>query len=48
MPNDKNPAAKVERYKEPAPTIHFLTLKQIEEQLDALADQVSSRRWWRR
>ncbi|HTW63955.1 MAG TPA: site-specific integrase [Bryobacteraceae bacterium] len=40
MPNDKNPAAKVERYKEPAPTIHFLTLKQIEEQLDALADQV--------
>ena len=40
MPNDKNPAAKVERYREPAPTIHFLTLKQIEEQLDALADQM--------
>jgi len=40
MPNDKNPAAKVERYTEPAPTIRFLTLKQIEEQLDALADDV--------
>ena len=40
MPNDKNPAAKVERYKEPAPTIRFLTLKKIDEQLAALADQV--------
>jgi len=40
MPNDKNPAAKVERYKEPAPTIRFLTLKQIAEQIDGLADQV--------
>ncbi len=40
MPNDKNPATKVERYKEPAPTIRFLTLKQIDEQLEALADNV--------
>ena len=40
MSNDKNPAMKVERYKEPAPSIRFLTMKQIEEQLDALADQL--------
>jgi integrase len=40
MPNDKNPAVKVERYKEPAPTISFLTLKQIDEQLDALTNNV--------
>jgi integrase len=40
MPNDKNPAAAVERYREPAPTIRFLTLKQIEEQVDALTDQL--------
>jgi integrase len=39
MPSDKNPAAKVERYKEPAPSIRFLTLKQIDEQLEALAEQ---------
>ena len=38
MPNDKNPAAAVERYKEPAPDIRFLTLAQIEEQLDSLDD----------
>lgn len=37
MPNDKNPAAKVERYREPAPTIRFLTMKQIDEQLEGLA-----------
>ncbi|MGD0461627.1 MAG: site-specific integrase [Tepidisphaeraceae bacterium] len=40
LPNDQNPAAKVERYKEPAPTIRFLTLKQIDDQLEALADHV--------
>lgn len=38
MPGDKNPAARVERYKERAPEIRFLTLKQIDEQLDALAE----------
>jgi integrase len=40
MPEDKNPAAKVERYKESAPEIRFLTLAQVKEQLDALADDV--------
>lgn len=40
MPNDKNPAAAVERYKEHAPEISFLTLEQIDEQLDALRDDV--------
>ncbi len=38
MPGDKNPVAKVERYKERAPEIRFLTLAQIDEQLTALAD----------
>lgn len=37
MPHDRNPAAAVERYKEHAPEISFLTLEQIDEQLDALA-----------
>ncbi|MDA8412675.1 MAG: tyrosine-type recombinase/integrase [Desulfobacteraceae bacterium] len=36
MPGDKNPAAKVERYKERASEISFLTLEEIEEQLKAL------------
>lgn len=36
MPLDRNPAAKVRRYREPAPEIRFLTLEQIEEQLEAL------------
>lgn len=36
MPLDRNPAAKVERYREPAPEIRYLTLTQIEEQLEAL------------
>lgn len=36
MPNDRNPAAKVERYKEKAPDIRFLSLEQIDEQLNAL------------
>jgi integrase len=40
MPRDKNPAAAVERYKEHAPEISFLTLPQIDEQLNALGDNV--------
>jgi integrase len=40
LPGDKNPAARVERYKERAPEIRFLTLKQIDEQLDALAESL--------
>ncbi len=36
MPGGVNPAASVERYKERAPQISFLTLAQIEEQLNAL------------
>lgn len=36
MPSDKNPVAKVGRYKEHAPDISFLTLRQIDEQLQAL------------
>jgi integrase len=38
LPNDKNPAAKVERYTERAQRIRFLTLEQIDEQLDALKE----------
>lgn len=34
---DKNPVAKVRRYKERTPEIRFLTLAQIDEQLNALA-----------
>jgi integrase len=40
MPNEKNPAAAVLRYKEQAPEIRFLTLKQVDEQLEALAENV--------
>ncbi len=36
MPENLNPAAKVERYKEKAPQISFLSLDQIEEQLLSL------------
>jgi len=36
MPGAVNPVAKVARYKEKAPEIRFLTLAQIDEQLDAL------------
>lgn len=36
IPGDRNPAAQVERYREQAPRIRHLTLKQIEKQLDAL------------
>ncbi len=38
MPGDVNPAAKVKRYKERAPEIRFLTLRQIDQQLDALSE----------
>ncbi len=37
-PENINPAAKVERYKEKAPKISFLTMEQIDEQLKALKD----------
>lgn len=40
LPGDRNPASKVERYRESAPNIRFLTLKQIDEQLDALANDL--------
>jgi hypothetical protein len=36
IPNGRNPVSPVERYKERAPEIRFLTLAQIDEQLDAL------------
>ncbi len=39
MPNDRNPASKVERYKEKAPNIRFLSLAQIDEQLKSLEGQ---------
>jgi len=38
MPGGKNPASAVERYKEHAPEIRFLTLPQIDEQLNALKE----------
>lgn len=38
MPGDKNPASKVEKYRERAAEISFLTMKQIEEQFNALQD----------
>ncbi len=40
LPEDKNPASKVQIYKEKASDITFLTKKQIKEQLEALADDV--------
>lgn len=36
MPLDRNPTEKVERYREHAPEIRFLTLEQIDEQLRGL------------
>lgn len=39
MPDNVNPASKVERYREKAPEISFLTLEQIDEQLKALEDR---------
>ncbi len=38
MPGGQNPAAKVERQRESAPEIRFLTKRQIAQQLEALAD----------
>jgi len=38
MPADKNPVSDVKRYQEKAPQIRFLTLKQIDEQLEALQE----------
>jgi len=38
MPGGKNPARKVEKYKERAPRIRFLTLRQVREQMEALED----------
>lgn len=38
MPRDKNPVSDVERYRQNAPQIRFLTLQQIDEQLNALQD----------
>jgi integrase len=40
LPEDKNPANKVQLYKEKASDISFLTMKQITEQLEILADYV--------
>ncbi len=37
MPGDKNPVAAVKRYREKASKITFLTLKQIDEQMNALS-----------
>ena len=39
LPGGVNPAVKVERYKESAPQIRFLTLSQVEGQLDLLKDE---------
>ena len=38
MPGGVNPAAKVERRRQPATTIRFLTIEQIQEQMAALSD----------
>lgn len=40
MPGEKNPAATVERYRESAPEIRYLSLQQIDEQLTALTDRL--------
>ena len=40
LPEDKNPANKVQLYKEKASDITFLTMKQIKEQLEVLAEHV--------
>ena len=36
MPSGRNPASKVKRYRQHAPSIRYLTLEQIDQQLDAL------------
>ncbi len=38
LPNDRNPVKRVERYKDKARTIRFLTLEQIERQMETLAE----------
>jgi integrase len=38
LPGSVNPALKVEKLREPAPEITFLTLEQIEQQVEALKD----------
>jgi integrase len=38
MPADLNPAAKVKRYKERAPEIRFMSIKQIDQQLEVLQE----------
>ena len=38
MPDNQNPAAKVERYRQQAHTIRFLTLEQIDDQIKALEE----------
>jgi len=38
LPNDRNPIQRVERYKDKARTIRFLTLEQIDQQMEVLAD----------
>ncbi len=38
MPGDRNPVTRVKRYRERAPRINFLTLEQIDSQLQALED----------
>lgn len=40
LPGNRNPVAAVTKYKEQAPVIQFLTLKQIDEQLAALSDNL--------
>jgi integrase len=40
MPNDRNPAASVERYKESAPVIRFLTLEEVDAQLSSLSEDL--------
>lgn len=40
IPEDKNPATRVDRYKESAPEIRFLSLKQVDEQLETLKENV--------
>ena len=39
LPNSTNPASAIKRRRVPAPTIEFLSIKQIEEQLNALEKQ---------
>ncbi|HZZ42747.1 MAG TPA: tyrosine-type recombinase/integrase [Tepidisphaeraceae bacterium] len=40
LPGDKNPATAVTKYKESAPDIRFLTLKQVDTQLEVLTEDV--------